>query len=154
MSVTFQRERLAGLWDEITPLLKEHWREIATYPDIPLDPDVERYTAVEASGWLTVFTAREDGELVGYAVFMVAGNMHYRSSRIGIADVVYIAPAHRRGGTGVALLRYADAQLAADGVQAVFHHQKVAHPALGKVLEHRGYEHVENIWAKRLDKGV
>ena len=163
--ITYQRERAVDLWDEILPLLELHWREIATYPDIPLDPDVDRYNAMDEAGFLRCYTARaerqEDAgkdirhiDLIGYAVFSVASNMHYRSSRIAVQDVLFIAPAHRNTKAGLGLIRFSECALSAEGVRVVYQHQKVAHPALGVILERRGYECVENIWAKRLDKGA
>jgi hypothetical protein len=47
------------------------------------------------------------------------------------------------------LIEHADAQLAAEGVQVVFQHVKTAHN-FGPLLERLGYEHVENVYAKRL----
>jgi hypothetical protein len=49
------------------------------------------------------------------------------------------------------LIRYADMQLKEDGVQVVYHHSKVAHN-IGPLLERMGYEAVDLIYAKRLDK--
>jgi hypothetical protein len=59
--IYFQRERSVDLWPEITPLLEQHWQEIAHYKDIPLDPDVERYNAMDEQGLLRCFTARDAG---------------------------------------------------------------------------------------------
>lgn len=149
--ITYQRERIADLWNEVQPLLEQHWDEISAHKDIPLDPDVARYNAAEAAGWLRAYTAREAKTLIGYAAFMVAPSLHYRASVQAVQDVVYVAP-ERRGRVGIELLRFANLQLRAEGVQLVYQHQKVAHPALGVVLRRIGYQHVENIWAMRLDQ--
>lgn len=162
----FARERAADLWPEIEPLLERHWREIATYADIPLAPDRERYNAMDAAGALRCYTARvreKDGlaagsgataaRLVGYAIFSVAMNMHYRTSAIAVQDVLFVLPEYR-GRAGLGLIRHAERELRAEGVKLIYHHQKVATPALGCLLKALGYEHLENIWGKRLDKGA
>ena len=41
--ITFMRELAANVIEEIKPLLELHWREIAHYQDIELDPDWEFY---------------------------------------------------------------------------------------------------------------
>ena len=164
MRIRYQRERARELWPEILPLLELHWQEIATYADIPLDPDVERYNSMDDAGFLRCYTARgervEDAgkeirhiDLIGYSVISVAANLHYRSSKIAMQDVLFVHPDYRRTEAGIGLIRFTEASLCAEGVQVVYQHQKIAHPALGVVLKRQGYEEVERIWAKRLDKG-
>jgi len=146
---TYARETLAGMLEELKPLLAIHWEEIATYKDMPLDPDYPAYLTAEARGNVRVFTARKDGALVGYGVFFI-GNLHYRSSRIATQDILFVLPEHRLGRVGFGLVRFIRAQLAADGVQLIYQHVKRAHPALGRLLEHDGYLAVETIYARRL----
>jgi len=88
--------------------------------------------------------------LIGYAVFFVHRNPHYRSSLQAVEDVIYLDPEYRRGRTASRLVRFAERRLTEDGVQVIYHHAKVAHPALGKILERMGYEHIENIYGKRV----
>lgn len=152
--ITFARERARELKAEIMPLLDEHWREIATYADIPLDPDFDSYNKADDLGILRCFTARSsaDGDLtaplVGYCVFMV-GNLHYKSSKIATQDVLFLLPAHRRGSTGVRLISYCEMQLKDEGIQVIYQHQKLTHPALGIILGRSGYQKIETLWAKR-----
>lgn len=148
----FTREPLHhALIDEMMPLLEAHWQEVAHYSDIPLDVDVETYLAAEASGAVRCFTARfaEGDSLAGYAVYTVRHNPHYRGSLQAVQDVLYLHPSVR-GGMGFKFIAWADEQLRGEGVQAVYHHVKVAHD-FGKLLARQGYEMVDTIWAKRLD---
>lgn len=158
-----------GLLAEMMPLLQRHWTEIGHYADIPLDVDDAVYRAAARSGALRVYTARaasahtrvvraltgygqvrtEAGELVGYAVFFVRGNPHYASSLQAVQDVLFIAPEHR--GVGMRFVAWCDLQLQGEGVQAVYHHVKAAHN-WGRALERQGYELVDLIYAKRLDR--
>ena len=145
------RERAQDIFDEAMPLLRAHYREIAHHQDIPLDPDFERYKHLEDLNVLRCYTARddEDGRLLGYAVFIVSPNLHYRKSIQAMQDVLYVRPENR--GTGLRLVRYADECLAADGVQVVTQHIKAAHN-FGAALERMGYELIDLIYQKRLDE--
>jgi GNAT superfamily N-acetyltransferase len=153
MTTSIQREDLHPFWEDAQPLFAAHWREIAHYLDIPLEPDTEVYERAQAMGMLRIYTVRgTGGDLYGYAMFFVRRNAHYASSLQAVQDVVFIHPEFRLGTLGMRLLKFAEDDLRASGVQVVYHHQKLAHPALGRILERQGYEAVETIWAKRLDR--
>lgn len=154
MTITFAREALTPeLWHEAMPLLVAHYQEIAAFQDIALEPDVSVYAAGESAGIIRCFTARDDsGLLVGYALFFVKPNPHYKSSVQAVQDVIYLDPSVR-GGTGYKFIAWCDAQLADEGVQAVYHHVKAAHD-FGRLLERQGYDLVDLIYAKRLDHPV
>lgn len=143
----YARETVLGVLPEIKPLLERHWQEIATYKDIPLDPDFEAYCSAELRGSVRVFTARVYGELIGYGVFFI-GNLHYRSSRIATQDILFVLPEHRKGRVGYGLIRFCDEQLKAEGIEVVYQHVKLAHD-FGPLLKHIGYEPVETIHARR-----
>lgn len=151
--IQFKREPLTrALWDEAMPLIQKHWHEVAFYEDIPLNPDWNVYSAAASAGQVVVFTARKNQvELVGYALYFVKPGPHYLGSIQAAQDVIYLDPAVR-GLTGTAFIQYIDAALAEDGVQVVFQHAKVAHPALGRVLERIGYQKQDIIYSRRLDR--
>lgn len=146
----FQRERLETALDDMLPLLNAHWREIAHYQDINLDPDIEVYLKVEGVGQLRVFTARDDNkQLLGYSLFFVRHNIHYRQSLQATQDIIYIDKEKR--GFGSEFIEWCDRQLKEEGVQVVYHHVKQKHN-FGILLERQGYELVDLIYAKRLDQ--
>lgn len=171
-----------ALWDEAMPLIQKHWHEVAFYEDIPLNPDWPLYESANAAGHVVVFTARtelctvrsgpmptaqrqdlncgvkpvigtytQECFLVGYALYFVKHAPHYAGSLQASQDVIYLHPSVR-GKTGKRFIEYADAQLALLGVQLVFQHAKVDHPALGRVLERIGYEKQDVVYSRRLDR--
>jgi GNAT superfamily N-acetyltransferase len=150
-STTFQREKATfDLFEELLPLLEAHYLEIAHFQDIPLEPDFDRYVKLDENGVLRVFTARDEaGKLVGYSVYLVSFNLHYRSSLQAIQDILYISPDRR--GFGRKFIAWCDDQLRAEGVQATYHHVKSAHD-FGPLLARMGYECVDHIYARRLDR--
>lgn len=147
----FGTEKVADVIAEIAPLLHAHWKEIAHYQDIKLEPDWEAYRALNEAGILKVFTVRTANArvLIGYSVFFVRHNLHYSSSKQAVQDILFIHKDYR--GAGRHFIRWCDQQLMADGVQAVYHHVKTAHN-FGPLLERMGYELVDLIYAKRLDQ--
>lgn len=148
---TYQAERLSESWTEVEPLLRNHWREIAHYQDISLDPDKEAYAMLENAGALRCYSMRDEaGALVGYVAFFVRMNMHYRSSLQAVQDVLYVDPAHRRTMAGIRLIKFAECSLAAEGVQVVYHHVKCTN-RVGELLERLGYELIDRVYGKRLN---
>lgn len=147
----FSRESLQDNIIEAESLLKEHWGEIAHYKDIPLDPNYDEYINLENAGIVRCFVARSgrDNSMVGYGVYFVRHNLHYRNSLQAVQDIIFIKKEHR--GKGGAFLFWCDEQLKNEGVQAVYHHVKTEHN-FGPVLERMSYELVDLIYARRLDK--
>jgi len=98
-----------------------------------------------------VFTARDDEKLMGYNVFFVANNAHYKDSLQATQDILYLAPEYRGKMTGVRFIRWCDNELEDLGVEVVYQHVK-ARPELnfGPMLERIGYELVDLIYTKRL----
>lgn len=150
--MNFQRESFTqGLYDEMLPLLRAHWEEIAHYKDIPLNPDQHGYQLAADRGALRIFTVRDpDNVLIGYAVFFVRFNLHYASSLQAVQDILFLDAAYRGRMTGYRFIKWCDEQLKSEGVQAVYHHVKSAHD-FGPMLERQGYQLVDHIYARRLD---
>ncbi len=133
------------------PLLEAHWKEIAHFQDIALDPDVEMYKKVEDAGMLRCYTVRTHSwELVGYVVYFVRPNMHYKQSVQASQDVLFLRQDLRKSTIGMRLIKHADEQLRAEGVQAVYQHVKAVHN-FGPMLERMGYSLVDLIYTRRLD---
>ena len=147
--IKYACESVQNVEQEIRPLLAAHWREIAHYQDIPLVPDWDFYLRAQT---VRVYTARDDGRLIGYGVFFVSHNRHYMTSVQGVQDILFILPEYRGRTVGPRLIRFCEEQVKAERAQCVYHHVKCAND-FGPLLRAMGYEEVETIWAKRLDKG-
>lgn len=147
----FDRQILSAsfLTDVMWPLLERHYKEISAFQDIPLKPNFEKYLLMEKAGCLRCFTARHNGELVGYQVFFVNFNLHYSTSYQAVQDVLFIEKTKRGMGMGEAFMDWCDHELAKIGVELVYQHEKLAHP-FGKLLKNLGYKQVENIHVRDL----
>lgn len=149
--LTFQRERPHELLDEARPLFEAHYKEISHYQDIPLDINEAAYLQLEEAGILRCFTARYNGELVGYCVFMVKPNLRYKTSIQAVQDILYIDKSKRGALFGKRLLEFCHARLKAEGVQVVYQHSKIK-STVGQFFEALGYEPIDIIHGKRLDR--
>lgn len=154
-TVAYQNEKLSdALWDELMPLLADHWHEVGHYPDLALNPNREKYRQIESVGMLRIYTARAGTRLVGYLAAFIAPSLHYSPTLMANQDVLYVDPAYRGSRAGVSLIRFAHDRLRHEGVSVIFQHVK--HKAainIGPMLTRLlGYEHVDEIYAKRLDK--
>lgn len=152
MNLAFAREKAEPrLFDEIGPLLQKHYSEIARFQDIPLDPDFNRYALMEQADLSRTFTARWNGELVGYAVFYVGPAIQYKSSIQATEDLMFLRPDLRQGRHGLDFLKWIDAALEAEGVDVIYHHVNTDHD-YGPILKRMGYETVNVIYGKRVGK--
>lgn len=152
MTIHFSIEPYAQLIDEIKPLLFEHWRELAVYQDIPLDPDYDFYEKANSSGMLTYYVAREGRALIGYAIFVVkpGGHPHYRRHGWAMNDIVWIRPDRRNLGVGRQFAKYWESDLNDRGVHVVHVNAKTGHPELAMLLLNCGYAKIEEGYEKRL----
>lgn len=151
--ITYQTEPLSdSLWGELAPLLSAHWREVAHYRDLELAPNREAYANLDRAKMLRVYTARAEGRLIGYLACVVAPSLHYAPHRFATQDVLYVDPAHRGARFGFMLIGYVHRQLRAEGVTLLMQHGKHRSDLnIGPLLHRLGYEHVDDLWAIRLD---
>ncbi len=154
MIKSFQREKMTADFIEVmNPLAEKHYREIAHYQDIPLVPNWQLYMSLEKDGVLRLFTVRNElWDLVGYGIFVVKNNLHYWTSVQASQDVIFLDKSARGYNTGAEFIAWCDEQLRIEGVQAVFHHVKAKANFGPKILEPLGYELIDMIYGRRLDK--
>ncbi len=149
-AATLQAENLHGFATDAWLLLQKHWTKVSGLPELPLNPDLVRYGELEAAGQLRIYTARVGAELVAYAVFVLGNSLHSMQALQATEDLFYVEPTERRGYHAVRLLRFIDNELKREGVLYVFQHVKPNSAAHAAMLDHEGYEIIENVWVKRL----
>lgn len=146
--MNYQQEFLATVEKDIRPLLERHWNDIAVNKDkIKLNPDWDAYHSLEQDGMLKIFTAREQGELVGYFVVIVHRNLHYKDHLFASNDVIFLHPDHRKGRTGIKLVQFSEKCLKEDGVSVLAINTKV-HKPFDKLMQFLGFSLVERIYSK------
>lgn len=148
--VTYQQEFLTTFEKDCHELLKLHWEEIALNKDkIRMNPDWDTYQKMEELGALKIFTAREGSKLVGYFVVIVASNLHYKDHLFAENDVIYLHKDHRKGFTGIRLIKFAEKCLKLDGVSVLKVNTKV-HQPFDKLMLFLKFGLVERVYTKYL----
>jgi len=146
--VKYQQEFLDNVRGEVESLFQLHWEEIALNKDkIKLNPNWDAYESMESSGHLRIFTVRENGVLIGYFFAVVSVNLHYKDHLLAENDLIYIKKAHRRGFTGVNLIKFAEKCLRDDGVSIIKINTKV-HKPFDKLMDYLEFDCVERVYTK------
>ena len=146
--VTFMVEKWSDCCGQMSALWDEHWEEVALNRDvIKLDPDLDQYAELESRGALHVVVGRAASEIVGYHISIIRPHLHYRQSLSAFTDVYFIRQAHRKGMTGVRLLKEVEATLKARGVQKMFTGTKVSLD-MGLIFERLGWTETERLYTK------
>ena len=134
---------------ELRDILPAHYDELCVTKDFPLVPDYEAYGRLSVAGMLRCITCRADGELIGYAIFIVQPHLHYRTCLTAFEDIYYLKPEYRLGRTGIRLFQYAERVLRSIGVDRIIMHTKV-HLDNSKLFEYLGYKHTDKLYTKIL----
>jgi len=132
-------------------LIEKHNLEVAHYQDIPLNIDKNTYEKLEETGIVRCFIARQDGKIIGYSIFTINQNIHYKTSKQALQNAIFIDPKKR--GFGMKFIKWCDDELRKDDVQVVYHCVTARHD-FGSGLKRLGYELVDFVYGKRLDGGI
>ena len=129
------------------PLVEAHWQEVVR-DERQLNVDWAAFERVERAGALRVFTARQEGELKGYAVFILAPHLHSKDKLTAQNDAVFMAKEMRRGRNALRFLSSCMKQLEdVDLVDITIWHVKTW-LNFGPLLELLGCRPAEVIYAK------
>jgi GNAT superfamily N-acetyltransferase len=149
-NIQFAVETYAQVAEDIKPLIERQWRELALFEDVPLDPDWGLYRTLSISGFLIIFTARDEGRLIGYALYFMRAHHHYKSTSWAQCDIIWIDPECRRRSIGTQLFDFVEATLRDRGVVVIQHETKSAHPELAHLLHARDYAPIATMFTKKL----
>lgn len=151
--LSFQVEAFSAVQPELLPLFPRHWEELALdKEEVPLDPDWARYAQMEATGAISMVTARENGRLVGYCIMLLGPGLHYRTCYDAKMDIFWIAPEQRgHAMPGLRLFRAVEKELRRRGVQRVYLGSKL-HKDVGRLFVALGYHPVETWYSKMLSE--
>lgn len=119
MSLTFQIESIAQVWNELMVLVSQHWAGTKSYRrHEPLNPSYERYKACNESGFLVFFTARDGETLAGYFILYLTTSMHSQLP-MAVEDTFFLSPQYRGGTTAYRFLKVVKEQCRAWGVHEI-----------------------------------
>jgi GNAT superfamily N-acetyltransferase len=141
MTITFATETVAQVHADIMPLAQLHYDEITLHKHVmKLDPDWPRYEQLERDHKLLGFTARDDGNLIGYSTWFLDAHIHYAGALVASNDMIFLHKDYRNGTTiGRDLIDYSEKTLKEYGVDKAIWHVKFNHD-WSAILRRRGYE--------------
>jgi ribosomal protein S18 acetylase RimI-like enzyme len=144
-------EPLSAIKEECKSLIESHWRETTAWEDILLDPDWNVYDHLEKANIIVIYTVRnEENKLVGYSVFFVRKNPHYKQHTWALNDMIWVHPDYRDGKIGRRLAKFWEEDLKKRGVDVIHVTALITHPALGFVLKCEKYKSVDIVYQKRI----
>lgn len=150
MSIEFRTEPLTGkLAGEIETLAAAHGAEFTYHREVkgPVAPDWGYYFQMWSQGYVSYFTARDSGRLVGYVINHCGRNRHYmRITQLG-DDTFYLAPEYRGSRLGINFILAAEKEREASKVDILRWVNK-AKADYGILWERMGYVHEENHYTK------
>lgn len=143
MAITYQVETFVDIMDELPPLVKAHWEEVAEYQDkLEFDPNWEAYARLDELGLLSCTTVRDNDDLIGYMVFCLQPHMHCRKSLYAINDFLYLDPEYRGTSIATKMFIFAEECLRDSGVDVIHLSAKTKKP-FDKLAEFLHYDTVE-----------
>jgi GNAT superfamily N-acetyltransferase len=147
----FSVERFHDVYDELLPLLHEHYDEISLHKHrgYDLKPNVTLYKAMQDADQLTMMIGRLDGKIVAYFVVFVRPSIHYGECLEGVGDIFFCKPDRRGAMIGLQLFEATENELKRRGVHLFMAGEKILFPARA-LFERRGFEEIERKHAKWL----
>jgi hypothetical protein len=150
MDIVFKEEKLADCLEELKPLLKLHWEELANNKDIKaLDPDYATYLCLNEINVVRVFTVRIDTKLVGYSIWIVNKHLHYKTWVYAVADVYWLHPDQRKTGVSYDFFFKTEDWLKSLGVKAIVVQDKLNHSHTS-FFNRLGYTPIEQNYEKMI----
>lgn len=149
-TISYQVEPLSQCQIELSSHLHAHWHEVAlNHDEVPLNPDWDQYHLLQNLGQLQIVVFRISGKLEGYHVSILRSHLHYKSTLHGFTDVFYINPKFRKGGYGIKLFKFAEAEWKRRGVVKGFTATKIhKYLDISTLLEWLGWIHIEKQYSK------
>lgn len=141
-------EAVSDVISEMVSLLALNFAETSIDPEIGYNPNWGQYLSYELTDSIKVVTARYNGVLVGYAVYLIGAFKHNQDVEYADLDVIWIDEAFREGWVAIKMMRM--------GEEAVSHRAKfiTATSTLKKpidvLLRRVGFSPVEVLYHKPL----
>jgi hypothetical protein len=134
--ITYHLESFAQLMSDGADVMLENYKEFGLDGIAP-QPDVPKYILLDTHGRLLVLTAREEKKIVGYQIVVLTPHPHDHQVLCGMVDAHFLSKSHRKGMTGLRLIKETLSVLRQLGVQLVVYNTK---NQFQKVFEKLGFE--------------
>lgn len=100
------KEESFSVVKENMSLIEDHWSEVAIDGSgRQLDVDWAAFDALNEIGKLVTIVARENNEVVGYAVFATLPHLHAKGTLVASNDALFLSKKARKGRAGIVLVK-------------------------------------------------
>ena len=131
-------------------LFEEHREELTTNKELMvLKPDILKYQRLFNLGALHSLIALEGTEVVGYSINIMDNSLHYMDVKFFNNDVLFLTKAHRKGRTGIKLIKATEELAKEVGADMMLWHAK-PDTNLDKLLTRWKYKTQDVIYSKEL----
>jgi len=145
--ITFQKEPGSVFLPDAKDLFKLHANEASEHLDkIPLDPNFEQYFKLEELNKIEVHTARDDGKLIGYSLWLLGRHIHYKKSLTATSTLIYLLPQYRNGTTGFTFIRWTIEEIKKRKPQRILMSVKPSND-FGRLVERLGGNYFEKVYS-------
>jgi hypothetical protein len=96
-----------SVFKENKHLNDEHWNEVAEYDGFnrELDIDFDLFDLFDKAGNLLTIIARENEQVVGYALFIIQKDFHAKNTLCAHNDLIFLSKKNRKGRAGVFFIK-------------------------------------------------
>ena len=134
---------------DINTLSRDNWGEVSGGNNGELDVNWDQYLTLENAGIAYLFVARNEGKMVGYAIFVVLESIHNKGIFQATCTVMYIMPEHRKKGTGARFIMFCQKFLTEANVDVIIMSVKPTCDYSDSLLR-MGYSKSETLYDMRL----
>ena len=138
-------------FDEISKMFEKHYEELSVTKGFKLNPDYNVYWEADKRKTLRVILCKDDNKIIGYIVYFIGLNLHYKDCLLATEDIYYLDPEYRKGLIGPKMFIFAEKYLKSIGVDMIRYSTKT-HLDNSKLFEFLGCEFIEKVFIKKLDK--
>lgn len=149
MTVEFSVIKVSDNLDKVMGLLEQHYEELSVTKNFKLNPDYQIYLEAEKKGTCRAIACLNEGEIIGYIVYFIGINLHYKDCLLATEDIYYLKPEYRRGLTGLRMFKFAEDYLKTLGVNMVRYSTKT-HMDNTRLFEFLGCSLIEKVFIKNL----
>ena len=130
-------------------LIRDYWTADVQGGMPPLKMDWSYYGDLEKLGRLVIITAREDYDLLGFAMYLLSNHPQHGGMPIAFCNTLAVDTKHRGKGIGRQLVQAAEAYLRGTDVKMMFHGYRTVYDA-EPLFPKLGFDLIEHIYMKVL----
>lgn len=150
MTIQYTIEKVSECFDEVLIMLEAHYNELSVTKGFKLNPDYEVYKQADKAGNVRVIICRDNGFIIGYIIYFIGLNLHYKDCLLATEDIYYLKPEYRKGLTGIKMFKFAEKYLKTLGVNMIKYSTKV-HVDNSKLFEYLDCKLIEKVFIKNLE---